>query len=96
LTVKLYKYVKKSAIYTGGFLRRGPVTAPSMLIISVNMKYEKSRNEVAIFAGLLFEKEVKRKQEELLLLNVRFQALKDVKDKKIHFISTKSVVTKGT
>ena len=46
------------------------------------MKYEKSRNEVAIFTDLLFEKRVKRKEEELLLLNIRFQALNDAKDKK--------------
>jgi hypothetical protein len=46
------------------------------------MKYEKSQNEVSIFTALLIEKQVKRKQDELLLLNISFQALKDAKDKK--------------
>lgn len=81
LTVKLYKYGKKSVSYTGGFRGRGSVTVPSMLITSIYMKYEKSRNEMALFTALPFEKHVKRKQYELLLLNIRFQALKDVKDK---------------
>jgi len=45
------------------------------------MKYEKSRNELAMFTALLFEKQVKRKQDELLFLNIRFQALSDAKDK---------------
>jgi hypothetical protein len=40
-----------------------------MLIISVNMKYEKSRKEVAMFTAILFEKQ--RIQDELLLLNIR-------------------------
>ena len=52
-----------------------------MLIILVYTKYEKSRNEVNMFTALPFEKEVKRKQDELLLLNIRFEALKDAKDK---------------
>jgi hypothetical protein len=46
------------------------------------MKYEKSRKEVTMFMALLFEKQVKRKQDELLRLNIRFQALKNAKDKK--------------
>ena len=37
---------------------------------------------MAMFMALLFEKQVKRKQDELLLLNIRFQALKNAKNKK--------------
>lgn len=82
LTVKLYKWGKKSDSYNGGFRRKGPVTDLSMLVISVNMKYEKWRNEIAMFTALLFEKQVKRKQDEPLLLNIHFHALKDAKNKK--------------
>jgi hypothetical protein len=45
------------------------------------MKNEKSRNEVTMLTTLPFEKQVKRKQDELLLLNIRFQAIKEAKDK---------------
>jgi len=35
-----------------------------------------------IFTALMFKKQVKRKKDELLLLHICFQALKDAKDKK--------------
>lgn len=37
---------------------------------------------MASFTALLHEKEVKRKQDKLLLINIRFHKLKDAKDEK--------------
>jgi hypothetical protein len=49
-----------------------------------------------MFTALLHEKQVKRKQDKLLLVNIRFHAMKDAKDEKKHVIVPKRVVTTCT
>ena len=46
---------------------------------------------MAIFTALLHEKEVKRKQDKLLLITIRFHKLKDAKDEKKYTLSVPKV-----